>query len=344
MHNTLAVLPRLNQRVSVLPFACVALGAALSAGCGDDDGSNPPRADAGPSTDAELAAPSTTATVVVLPDTQYYAHYYPETFRAQTKWILQEQAARKIAVALHVGDIVDDPFVFAEWTASAQAMRVLDGKLPYVVVPGNHDIGLDRASVIDNYFSPDSMPWITGTMTPGQIENNYALVDIGPRAWLVVGLEFGPRDAAVAWADAVLKSYPDRPAILLTHAYLDGGDGTRHQRPEQAFYPSGYTPEQGINDGEMLWQKLVVPNPNVRLVLCGHYGVGRQTSTRPDGSVVHEIVSDYQWWENVNDGFGYLRTMEFDYTKKEIRVQTYSPTRKSFLTDDLNQFTLSLEL
>jgi len=59
---------------------------------------------------------------------------------------------------------------------------------------------------------------------------------------------------------------------------------------------------------------------------------------------VHEIVSDYQWWEGVDDGFGYLRAMEFDYAKKEIHVQTYSPTRRSFLTDDVNQFTLSLAL
>jgi hypothetical protein len=318
---------------------------AFLVGCGTDTGYAPVASDAGPTLpDTENSGSRTKATVVVLPDTQYYAHYYPDTFPAQTKWILQEKASRKIAAVLHVGDIVDDPFVLPEWDVAGSAMRLLDGKLPYVLVPGNHDLGADRTSPINDYFSPDSMPWITGVMTAGHIENNYALVDIGPRAWLVVGLEYGPRDAVVAWADKVLKAYADRPAILLTHAYLDGADGTRYHSPEQAFYPNGYTPEQGNNDGEMLWQKLVVPNSNIRLVLCGHYLVGRQTSARPDGSLVHEVLSDYQWWDDDWNGFGYLRLMEFDYETREIRVQTYSPTRKSFLSGDEHQFTLSLEL
>jgi hypothetical protein len=32
----------------------------------------------------------------------------------------------------------------------------------------------------------------------------------------------------------------------------------------------GYTSSQGINDGEMIWQKLILTNPNVRLVFSGH--------------------------------------------------------------------------
>jgi hypothetical protein len=105
----------------------------------------------------------------------------------------------------------------------------------------------------------------------------------------------------------------------------------------------GYTPAEGINDGEMIWQKLIVPNANVRLVFCGHdFGAARLTSTRPDGSRVHQMLADYQWL--VDGGSGFLRALEFDYDKKEIRVETYSPTLDQFLTDDANQFTVSLEL
>ena len=116
----------------------------------------------------------------------------------------------------------------------------------------------------------------------------------------------------------------------------------------QLFLPQNervpYTPEQGINDGEMIWQKLIVPNANVRLVLCGHdFGAARLTSTRPDGSRVHQMLADYQWLDALG-GSGYLRTLEFDYAKKEIRVETYSPYLDQFLTDDANQFTVSLEL
>jgi hypothetical protein len=333
----------------------------------DSDATPPPdtfvAADAG-TTDAyaaDLGIPLAPVTVVVLPDTQYYSSSHPDIFPAQTRWIVEQKTARNIAVVLHVGDLVDGPGDPAQWTVANSSMRLMDGVLPYVLVPGNHDTDLGnpdpearRQGPIDSYFAPATMPWITGTMTAGQIENNYALVDIGPQKWLVMGLEFGPRDTVLTWADGVLKAYPALPTIIVTHAYLYG-DGNRYNYAvygvTQAWYPRYYdfTPAEGINDGEDIWQKLIVPNPNVRLVFCGHQtGSARLTSLRADGSPVHQMLSDYQWMTKgePNDlgGSGYLRVLEFDYGKKEIRVQTYSPYLDLFMTDDANQFTLSLDL
>jgi hypothetical protein len=305
----------------------------------------PFRADGGTGTETP---PSPPVTIVVLPDTQYYAESYPDVFAGQTSWILAQKPALNIAAVLHVGDLVDAG-TQAQWDVANTAMRVLDGIVPYVLVPGNHDTDSNRNTLIDNYFGPASMPWITGTMTAGQIENNYALVDIGPQKWLVLGLEFGPRDAVVAWADTILKAYPTTPAILLTHAYLYS-DGTRYDinsSSHQSFIPQDYhyTESQGINDGEMLWQKLVLPNPNVRLVFCGHQtGWARLTSTRPDGSRVHQMLSDYQWYNGDNFGYGYLRVVQLDYGKKTIQVQTYSPYLQQYLIDDANQFSLDWNL
>ncbi len=329
-------------------------GGGTSTEAGGEVDAEPIRADGGAGTET-----SPPVTVVVLPDTQYYAAAYPEVFAGQTSWILAERTALHIAAVLHVGDIVDGD-TQAQWTVANPAMRTLDGFVPYVVVPGNHDTDSNRKTLIDNYFSPASMPWITATMTAGQIENNYALVDIGPQKWLVLGLEFGPRDAVVAWADTILKAYPTTPAILLTHAYLYS-DGTRYnvavagtdstKDSYQWWYPQyyGFTASQGINDGEMLWQKLVLPNPNVRLVFCGHQtGWARETSTRPDGSRVHQMLSDYQWYKidqsDYYGGSGYLRVVQLDYGKKTIAVQTYSPYLQQYLTDDANQFTLDWNL
>jgi hypothetical protein len=294
-------------------------------------------------------------TVVVLPDTQYYSSSHPEIFAAQTRWIVEQKSARNIAVALHVGDIVDGANDPAQWTVANSSLRLMDGLVPYVLVPGNHDSDSNRVGLIDNYFAPTTMQWITNTMTTGQIENNYTLVDIGPQQWLVLGLEFGPRDAVLTWADGVLKAFPTKPAIIVTHAYLYG-DGTRYdvaksgldssQPNFQAFIPQSYyyTTKEGSNDGEQIWQKLIVPNPNVRLVFCGHdNGAARLASLRPDGSRVHQMLSDYQWLDD-SGGSGYLRVLQFDYGQKQIRVQTYSPYLDQFMTDDANQFTLSLEL
>jgi hypothetical protein len=342
---------------------------ASEVGASEAGASEAGAAEAGPveagAADLGIAQP-VAYTVVVLPDTQYYSSSHPEIFATQTRWIVEQKSARSIAVALHVGDMVDgfnDP---AQWTVANSSLRFLDGIVPYVIVPGNHDtdgnnrdLEARRQGPIDNYFAPTTMPWITGTMTEGQVENNYALVDIGPQQWLVLGLEFGPRDAVITWADGVLKAFPTKPAIIVTHAYLyedPQGDGVRYdvaksgldpnQPSFQAFIPQSYyvTPKEGSNDGEQIWQKLIVPNPNVRLVFCGHdNGAARLTSLRPDGSRVHQVLSDYQWLDD-SGGSGYLRVLQFDYGQKQIRVQTYSPYLDQFMTDDANQFTLSLEI
>ena len=148
--------------------------------------------------------------------------------------------------------------------------------------------------------------------------------------------------------------------MIVTHAYLYS-DGHRYdlavsgldksKSSFQWYIPQfyNYTGSQGINDGEAIWQKLVVPNRNVRLVFSGHVsGAARLTSSRPDGTLVHQVLSDYQWLYagTANDlgGSGYLRIMEFDFHRKTLGVQTYSPYLDSYLTDDANQFTLSLEM
>lgn len=308
----------------------------------DGTGDGPGRPEAPP-----LPAP---ATVVILPDTQYYASSRPEVFTQQTTWIVAQRPLLDIAAVLHVGDVVDGDTP-AQWARASASLRLLDGVVPYVLVPGNHDTDGNRNTRMNDYFSRKTMPWITGTMVEGRIENSYALLDIGPMRWLVLGLEFGPRDSVVAWADTVLKSYPTTPAMLVTHAYLYH-DGTRYDAASpspQLFLPQGYnfTPSEGSNDGEMLWQKLVLPNPNVRMVFSGHdTGWARLSSARPDGSVVHQMLSDYQWWGDGGPefGFGWLRVLRLDYARRTLEVQTYSPYLQSYLTDPDNQFSLPWNL
>jgi predicted phosphodiesterase len=282
-------------------------------------------------------------TIVVLPDTQYATCYIPDTFRAQVEWIAR-MSNEHVAAVLHVGDIVEHPFSRSEWDVASGALHLLDGKIPYVVVPGNHDLGLDRTSLINDYFAPERLPWVIGVMEPHHIENSYSLIEIGDHIWLIVGLEYAPRDAVVDWAENVIRQHADVPVILLTHAYLDGADGSRYYSPGQFGYPTGLNSAAGINDGEMLWHKLVEPNSNIRLVLCGHHMIAKRISTRADGSVVHEVVSDYQWWQGEWNGYGYLRLMEFDYINQVIRVRTYSPTIGNFLVGSEHQFELGLVL
>jgi hypothetical protein len=113
-----------------LIVACLATGAALSAAEGV-------RATDRMSVDAGRGE----FTLVLVPDTQRYAKNNPAMFFSQTNWIRDNVAPLNIRFVIHLGDIVDDN-TDQEWRVADQAMGVLDGRVPYLVVPGNHDYEL----------------------------------------------------------------------------------------------------------------------------------------------------------------------------------------------------------
>ena len=76
--------------------------------------------------------------LVLLPDTQVYSRIHPEIFRVQTEWIVQN--ADSITFVLHQGDITDHNND-EQWQNAVAALSVMDGKVPYTFVPGNHDLG-----------------------------------------------------------------------------------------------------------------------------------------------------------------------------------------------------------
>jgi len=329
-------------------------GAGNAGGAGNTGAAG--NADGG--TDAAAPVAALPYTIIAMPDTQFYAAFYPDIFDAQTRWIAGERALGNLAFVVHEGDLVDsdDP---AQWTVAARSMQRLDGVVPYVISTGNHDYGpggdgwpMTRSTMIDAYFPVwkfSQYPWFKGTFDPAHVENNYALMDLpgGAGQWLVVSLEFGPRDEVLAWADGIVKKYPTTPAMIVTHAYLyeDNNRYDQAGHPEQRWnphtYPIGMMPG-AVNDGEEIWQKLVMGNSNIQFVLCGHvidHGVGRLTTTRPDGSSVNQILANYQMLDL--GGSGYLRVMQFFPATRTVRVRTYSPYLDNFKTDPDNDFVLA---
>jgi hypothetical protein len=300
---------------------------------------------------AQAASDESSFTVVVLPDTQYYAAAHPEILEAQAAWIVRSREAERIALVLHEGDIVDAD-ESPQWESAARSLHELDGVVPYVLSAGNHDYRrhgsrISRETSLNAYFSPAAFgrnPWFKGTFEPGHLENSFGIVDTPAGPWLAMSLEFGPRDAALEWADRVVRSHAGIPVLLVTHAYLYS-DGTRYDhrtRPDQMWNPHRYLDGGDVNDGEEMWRKLVSRNDNIRFVLCGHDladGVGRLTSVRSDGSAVHQLLANYQ--TGALGGEGYLRLMRFAPEERVVAVRTYSPYLRRFKSDAENEFTLS---
>jgi hypothetical protein len=300
---------------------------------------------------------ASSTTLVVLPDTQFYACGFPQIFEQQAQWILDHRGERRIALVLHTGDVVDSD-VEGQWQVAAESMHRLDGKVPYLIATGNHDLALSRDSLVSQYFQPaqlSSGAFRVEARDDARVDNSFGIVELGGQRWLALGLEFAPRDAVVEWAKAVLDAHFDLPTVLFTHAYLydDNNRYDRSIQPGQPYHPDGYgyTPEQGVNDGADLWTKLVEPHENVKLVLSGHVipeGTARSIATRASGTHVHQVLANYQTCAfcpcaGVEGGEGYLRLLEFDPTGKRILVSTYSPHLGRYLHNDDNEFALELD-
>lgn len=287
----------------------------------------------------------------ILPDTQILALDHPEIFDAQTQW-LADQAGNGLLFVLHVGDIThnnDD----IEWDRAESSIRRMDGRVPYVLLPGNHDYGErgmagDRTTQLGDRWPVEeweSHATFGGSQLPDRPDSTYHVFETPDGPWLVLALEFAPTEDTVTWAVDVLERHSSMPAILVTHAYLYFDD-TRYDDdlyPDQMWSPGSYglAAAEEVYDGQELYEVLVEPHANVRFVFCGHTlddGLARISTRRDDGTYVHELLANYQNQEN--GGNGYLRVIEMH--GEEVEVRTYSPHLDRSRHDPDNEFFLPL--
>lgn len=299
-------------------------------------------------------------TLAILPDTQDYTEFDYPHFTTQTQWLADHAVSHNIKYVLHEGDVTEHNSV-TEWDRGLASMSILDGVVPYAIAPGNHDYGpdgfsADRTSLFNdpNYFGPGS-PYanqasVGGFYEAGKTENSYHLFSAGGQDWLVLALEWGPRDEVVAWADQVVADHPDHLAMLVTHAYMYYDD-TRYdwatkgsaQQWNPHSYPYANNPGETINDGEELWDDLVSQNDNFRLTFSGHVlgdGTGFLSSTGTGGNVVHQMLANYQF--KTEGGNGDMRLLEFKPDGETVVVRTYSPVLDRYDTKYDQEFTINL--
>ena len=299
------------------------------------------------------SASSTDFTIVAIPDTQHYVDQngaYLANFTAQVQWIVDHQDDMNIVFTSHLGDIVENVDASNdEWLRSSAQMAVLDSNgAKSGVAPGNHDMSTSGvAEKFDQYFPVSrysGFPWYGGHLggdpqdtVNRQNKDNYELFSAGGLDFIILHLEYDIPAYVIEWANRILDQYPDRRAIISTHAFLN----TSNNRPTSPIYrPDG----TGAAD---VWTQLVKPNCNVFLVVNGHYpGEGRRTDLNDCGDPVHQVLTDYQ--SRANGGDGWLRYYTFKPTENKIYAYTYSPSRLGgageFETDASSQFTLDYDM
>ena len=299
------------------------------------------------------SASSTDFTIVAMPDTQHYVDQngaYLANFTAQVEWIVDHQDDMNIVFTSHLGDIVENVDASNdEWLRSSAQMAVLDSNgAKSGVAPGNHDMSTSGvAEKFDQYFPVSrysGFPWYGGHLggdpqdtVDRKNKDNYELFSAGGLDFIILHLEYDIPAYVIEWANRILDQYPDRRAIISTHAFLN----TSNNRPTSPIYrPDG----TGAAD---VWTQLVKPNCNVFLVVNGHYpGEGRRTDLNDCGDPVHQVLTDYQ--SRANGGDGWLRYYTFKPTENKIYAYTYSPSRLGgageFETDASSQFTLDYDM
>ena len=259
-------------------------------------------------------------TLVVMPDTQWASKQWPHLVEKMTEWIVEKREELNIRYVLHVGDMVQDGWDRDQWKSFDKAMRRLDGKVPYILAVGNHDLDEYKARTTDtfNAIYPRSrfekLPGFGGTFPEKKNDSSYHTFKAGGMDWLVVSLRFSPRGKILTWANDVIARHPDHRAIVLTHAYLN-----RKGRDEH------------------LWNTVIKRHPNVAMAVCGHVETMRQVSKGEKGNTVYEMLFDWQDKDEPDDN-SYLAILEFDPDRRTLSVRSYSPHLDRYKTDENAQF------
>lgn len=321
--------------------------------------------------------------MIVLPDPQSYVKfdYNQPLFELMTAWIVQQAGPLQIKAVLCTGDLVEQNDLLIpdgingnqtsreQWEASSKAFQRLDHKVPYMVATGNHDYGYRKAENRSTHFPAyfyvernsvwkkhliDVCNNVEGKPT---LEN--AAYEFQTDTWgdlLIISLEFAPCDETLYWAKELCmqEKYREHRVILLTHSYLEA-DGTRiREEPKYLIHPANY--------GEAIWEKLIYPVSNIRLLICGHRcnlgSFEENVSFREERNIAGKSISQMMFNAQTagggyhgNGGDGWLRILEFMPDGKTIRVKTYSPlfgispTTQSYAwrTDPYDEFEIIIE-
>ncbi|MCZ4077607.1 metallophosphoesterase [Rhodococcus sp. H36-A4] len=281
-------------------------------------------------------------------DTQYITRDDPDVYDEMTQWTVDNAEKYGIEYSMHTGDIIQswispgrpDAQSRKEFEAASESMKALeDADIPHGVLPGNHDNIWNVAgklvpgeheknhALYNEYFGPDryrNQPWWGDSFTEEDNSAHYDLIDLAGAKFLMLYIGYNPPEKVMKWAEQVLVDNPDRNVVIGTHYYLDE-DG---ERKMMAFG------DIGASSGQQIWNRLVVPNESVFLVLSGHVDGQATVVDRGVGDTdrtVVQLLADYQYFEVDGERrAGFQRLLQLDLDGGTMAVTSHSPTLDAF--------------
>ncbi|WGX97121.1 metallophosphoesterase [Nocardioides sp. L-11A] len=248
-------------------------------------------------------------TISWLTDTQYYAARETATYEAQIKWTLDHRISDDIAYGVHTGDLVDAGSSVAQWQNASRAHEPWDAAgFPYGVVPGNHDIASGQYETYRTYFGAarfQDNPWYGGTNQDNV--QHYDVFSTPDADYLFLYVDWSLSQDEIDWANEVIASHPDHNVVIGTHQYLLNGGSY-------------------VTPGQTIFDEIVLPNANVKMILSGHTpGVAMNVKRPSAGRVVVEVMQDSQAVGYAGDGW--MRTFDMDATNQTTTHRTFSVTK-----------------
>lgn len=265
-------------------------------------------------------APEGVYTIAWISDPQHYSAKFPELYDSMTLFLRDKRDELNLQYVIHTGDLVNDSADKKQWEVAQKAQSYIDD-IPNGVLAGNHDCLKSDYTLYCKYFGKakyNKNPWY-GDAYKDNI-GHYDLLTIGNTDYLFVYMSYGLDDKCIKWINSVFEKYPDRVGFLMLHEY----------------FTNDY---ERAPIGEKIYKKVVLKNPNLYYVLCGHrYGAYHQADVIDDNQdgvpdrTVHQMMFNYQAAGKVG-GEGYLRLLQIDEKQRLMHVMTYSPN-----LDDFNRF------
>ena len=241
----------------------------------------------------------------------------------------------------------------AMWSADAFPPNLEKPRAELRIIP--EDVGILHIGGLDNFrsaFGEDKpffagKSWYVDSFRGGA--DSAQTFRAGGYTFLHLALEMQADDEVVAWAESVLAKHPGLPTIISTHDFLD----VHGERRPNAIVDLDRVDPEYHNSAEALFQKLIKPNDQIFMLLCGHqHGQSRRADRNDAGHIVHQILADYQdrgqsgldagqprdpfFRIPVGIGDGWFRLLRFDTAREipTIEVRTYS-TFYSTLSSEL---------